>query len=131
MPRRIPSHVDDFIAAHLTSLAQLEILLLLHAGRGTSLTPEAVAEQLRIDPQWAGAEMERLRRHAILELSPDSDRAYSYAPASQSMRTAVDDVAAAYKTHRVSVITAIFARPSDSVSSFADAFRLRREDDNG
>ena len=124
--RGIPRPVIDFIGEHLSSVAQLEILLLLHGEQGRPRTADEVAEQLRIEPQWAGAEMEKLRAGGIVT---SESGAYCYGPGSDEVRAVVDDLAKAYRTHRVSVITAIFSTPSDSVGSFADAFKIRRSDD--
>lgn len=126
--RGIPRHVESFIKAYLSSVAQLEILLLVHRGRGHSFTPAAVAEELRIDPVWAKTELERLHAAGVVG-TPAGQPEYCYAPTASEVDAAVGDLAQAYKTHRVSVITAIFAEPDDSVSRFADAFKLRRDPD--
>ena len=126
--RGIPRDVQSFIRTHLSSVAQLEILLLLHGGPGTPRAPEDVAESLRIDPVWAGAEMQRLHASGLFEPSDDG-AAYCYRPATPALAGAVDGLAKAFSTHRVSVITLIFSTPSDSVGSFADAFKLKRDDD--
>lgn len=124
--RGISRDVEAFIAAHLTSVAQLEILLLLHGNVGRSYSPLEVGEALRIDPGWAGAELERLHQHGLFGKESDC---YAYAPATEELGSATDALSKAFTTHRVSVITMIFATPSDSVGSFADAFKLRRDKD--
>lgn len=126
--RGIPRHVESFIAAHLTSVAQLEILLLMHRSRGRPFTPAAVADELRIDPGWATAELERLRRASVVDTSAGEGE-YCFAPKAPEVSATVDDLERLYRTHRVSVITAIFADHADSVSSFADAFKLRKDQD--
>lgn len=126
--RGIPRDVQSFIRTHLSSVAQLEILLLLHAAADVPHAPDDVAESLRIDPVWAGAEMQRLHTSGLFEPSADG-AAYCYRPATPALEGAVDGLAKAFSTHRVSVITLIFSTPSDSVGSFADAFKLKRDDD--
>ena len=126
-PRGIPRDVESFIHEQLTSVAQLEILLLLHADPEKQLTPSEVAEQLRIDPVWAASELDRLRGAGVLDTADHG--AYCYAPRTPELAGAIDGLAKAFSTHRVSVITMIFATPSDSVGSFADAFKLKRDDD--
>lgn len=125
--RGIPREVQSFINDHLSSVAQLEILLLLHAEPGRPHTPHEVAETLRIDPTWAATEIEGLRRRGLFEAVDDG--AYCYGPSDGALERAVDGLARAFSTHRVSVITMIFSTPSDSVGSFADAFKLRSDDD--
>lgn len=126
--RGIPPAVQTFIRTHLSSVAQLEILLLLHGAPGRAHTPNAVAETLRIDPAWATAEMRRLKGAGLFD-TEDDESAYCYRPATPDLAEAVDGLARVFTTHRVSVITTIFSTPSDSVGSFADAFKLKRDDD--
>ena len=52
---------------------------------------------------------------------------YCYAPADDKVRAAVDDLAVVYEQLRVRVIEYIYSRPSDSVRSFAHAFRIKRD----
>lgn len=41
----------------------------------------------------------------------------------------VDALASAYSGYRVTIINLIFSKPSEGVQSFADAFRLRRDEE--
>ncbi|HVM19297.1 MAG TPA: MarR family winged helix-turn-helix transcriptional regulator [Egibacteraceae bacterium] len=127
--RGIPREVETFIKDHLSSVAQLEILLLIHAQQEAFHSPEEVAEQLRIEPGWAAAEMERLCGHGLCEVQRDNGDRYRFSPDDPRHATVVDDLATAFSTHRVSVITLIFSTPSDSIGSFADAFKLRGDRD--
>lgn len=126
--RGIPRHVESFIQSHLSSVAQLEILLLVHRSRGRPVTAAAAAEEIRIDVAWAHRELERLRAAGVVNTDAGEGE-YGYAPNAPEVNATIEDLAKAYKTHRVSVITAIFAEPADSVSRFADAFKLRRDPD--
>lgn len=124
--RGIPRDVRAFIGEHLSSLAQLEILLLLHGASERTFTPEAVAESLRIEPGWAATELDGLSRRGLLASDPP---VYRYEPSSPQLASTVDGLAKAFSTHRVSVITLIFSTPSESIGSFADAFKIRRPPD--
>ncbi|HLU76748.1 MAG TPA: hypothetical protein VKZ48_02455 [Burkholderiales bacterium] len=50
---------------------------------------------------------------------------YRYAPKESQMDAAVQDLAIVYEQLRVRVIEYIYSRPSDSVRSFAHAFRIK------
>ena len=126
--RGIPREVQAFIRSHLNSVAQLEILLLLHGAPARPHSPEEVAEALRIDPAWAAAEMQRLHAGGLFQAAAEP-AAYCYRPATPALDATVTGLAKAFSTHRVSVITMIFSTPSDSVGSFADAFKLKRDND--
>jgi hypothetical protein len=52
---------------------------------------------------------------------------FRYAPAEPEMHQQVADLARDYAQLRVRVIEYIYSRPSDSVRSFARAFKLRKE----
>lgn len=127
--RGISREVERFVHDHLTSVAQLEILLLLYRRSHHALSGDQVAEELRIDPEWASTELGRLTSQGLLS-SGDSERpAYQFAPSRPADAGLVDEVARLFATHRVSIITLIFSSPNDSVGSFADAFKIRRDDD--
>jgi hypothetical protein len=127
-PRGIPKEVRQFIADHISSVAQLEVLLLMHAEPGVPRTPDDVAAALRIDRDWAASEMVRLARGGLLAASDAKPGGYCYGPKIEATARAVDGLAQAFSTHRVSVITLIFASPDDPVGRFADAFKLRRDE---
>lgn len=117
-----------FITDHLSSMAQLEVLLLMREHPDRGFTPDDVGQQLRIDPQWAAAELTRLHREGLLA-GDDETGAFTYAPVRPELARTVDGLAKAFQTHRVSIITLLFSTPSDGIGSFADAFKLRRPDD--
>ena len=126
-PRGIPPDVQAFIREHLSSVAQLEILLLLHGNQPEPFTVDRIAEALRIDPTWAASEIQGLRVRGLFE--EVGQQTFCYAPTNARLDQAVDGLAKAFGSHRVSVITMIFSTPSDKVGGFADAFKLRSDDD--
>lgn len=126
-PRGIPPDVQAFIREHLSSVAQLELLLLLHGDADRPYTTDDAAQALRIDPAWAAAEIDGLRKRGLF--AEVGRGAYCYEPVSRNLARTVDALAKSFSTHRVSVITLIFSTPSDNVGSFADAFKLRGDDD--
>lgn len=117
------------IADHIDSVEQLEILLLLYQHPERSWSAESVARELRISPMSAGDRLKDMARAAILARVPGAEGEYRYAPDAQ-MREAVSGLAAAYTERRVTVINLIFSKPVDKIRTFADAFRLRRDDDD-
>jgi hypothetical protein len=127
----LPEDVRQFIADHIESVEQLEILLLLHQHGGRVWTAESVARELRIAPLSAGERLDELARASILSRIQGSATEYRYAPGSASLQAAVSGLATAYSERRVTVINFIFSKPVDKIRTFADAFRLRKDDDNG
>jgi hypothetical protein len=126
----LPEAVRRLIADHIDSVEQLEILLLLFQHPERSWSAESVARELRISALSAGDRLKDMARAAILSKVPGSEGEFRYAPESPQMGEAVAGLAAAYSERRVTVINLIFSKPVDKIRTFADAFRLRRDDDD-
>ena len=104
-------------------MAQLEVLLLLRAAADKDWTADEVARALVTQPEAAAGWLENLADNG---LARDRDGSYRYAPSSNDVDRTVDLLAESYANYRVTVISLIFARPSERVTSLADAFRIRR-----
>jgi hypothetical protein len=125
----LPSEVRAFIVRHLTSGAQLQVLLLLHGYQDRSWSPAAVGRELRIDLEQASWALSRLAADGLL--AGDDEAGYRFETRVRRKAHAVDVLAALYPTYRVAIISLIFSKPSGAMSDFSDAFRLREEDDDG
>jgi hypothetical protein len=121
----IPANVRGFLHDHVESVVQVEVLLLLHAEPARAFCGADVVAALRVEPSWAEAQLSNLCGRGILaEAGPG---AYRFAPRSAEVADAVAGLARAYADRRVTVIGLIYAKPSEPLRSFADAFRLRKE----
>jgi hypothetical protein len=122
----IPHNVRRFLSDHVESVVQVEVLLLLHAEPERALGSADVAEALKVEPAWAAAQLSNLCGRGILaEVGPGSFR---WAPRTAEIGDAVAGLARAYADRRVTVIGLIYAKPSEPLRSFADAFRLRKDE---
>lgn len=119
----VPAPVRRFIVSHIVSVAQLEVLLLLRAAADKDWTSDEVARALVTQPEAAAGWLENLTGHG---LARETDGSYRYEPSSDEVERTVDALAESYANYRVSVISLIFSRPSERVTSLADAFRIRR-----
>lgn len=127
----IPQEVRAFIADHIDSVLQLELLLLLHAKRDRDFDAAEVMEEMRIDLTWAATQLDFFCARGILSCTDAAPRRYRYAPRSAEMDAAVAKLDQTYADRRVSVISLIFSKPTDKLRSFADAFRVRKEKNDG
>lgn len=118
----IPDDVRAFIQAHIDSVEQLEVLLLLRRESTRAWTGDEVARELRINPISTGSRLSNLHQRTLL--AEEAGR-YRYAPRHPELDRAVSGLARAYAEMRVSVINLIFSKPVDALSTFADAFKLR------
>ena len=90
-----------------------------------------MARELRVDAAWAGPQLSRLCDRGVLHCEQGADATYRFAPRVPEVEQAVRELADAYAARHVTVISLIFAKPIDKLKSFADAFRIRREEDRG
>lgn len=112
------------IAAEIHSVEQLEVLLLVRAAPEKEWTAAEVSRALVTQVDTAEHRLNDLVARKLLKGTGDT---YRYGPDSATDK-AVGDLAQAYATRRTTVIGLIFSKPSDAVTSFSDAFRLRKRD---
>jgi hypothetical protein len=110
------------LAEHIVSVEQLEILLLLREHRDRSWTAERVNNQIKSSVASVGGRLVDLAERGLLHRSGE---AYQYRPAPELER-AMTEVAKAYSESRFAVIDLIFAKPSEKLRVFADAFKMKK-----
>lgn len=122
-----PADLSQYITERISSVAQLEALLLLRSDPEKTWTAPEVEASLRTTPEMAAEQLAILQSEGIV-IQPDSNVAeFRYSP-TDKLRDLIDRLAAIYEERRVTVITMIYSKPVDKVRTFADAFRLRKED---
>lgn len=120
--------LQRFIIDHISSVDQLETLLLLYRNPLTDFTAEEVSARLYTTPEAARTRLEDLRGRALVS-QVDTKKTYRFAPLSNEAVAVVDALAKAYKERPVSVITLIYSKPPANLQAFSDAFRLRKKED--
>jgi predicted transcriptional regulator len=123
---KLPRRVEAFVERHFSTGAQVQVLLLLHGQRERLWTVEAIADELRVDPEHATLLMASLAESGLLVRDGD---AYRYQPSSTKLAGDADAFVAAFPTYRVAIIRLIFSKPRRSLRDFSDAFRLKEEED--
>lgn len=118
------------LASWITSVEQLEILLLLRREAERRWTPSEVAEELRSSESSVAKRLGDLHSGGLVE-RVGNDGTFRYAPASEWLRGAVDSLADLYAESPYRVIDMIFAKPISNLRVYADAFRYRKDDDHG
>jgi hypothetical protein len=126
MSEAFPAELKQFIAQHVESLAQLEALLILRQNSEQRWRSPELAQRLYITPDMCEAILADLERRGFAARTADG--AYIYQPRDPAADKLIDDLATIYQQRRVAVITEIYSKPVTKVQTFADAFRLRREE---
>ncbi len=127
----IADEVQRFIAENVHSVEQLEVLLLLHRSASRCWSADDVSRELRIDALSAAGRLADLCERRLLVEVASPEGAYRFEPGTQAQARVVSSLAADYAVRRVSVITLIFSKPVDTIRSFADAFRIRKDRSDG
>jgi DNA-binding Lrp family transcriptional regulator len=127
MATDFPPAVEQFIAQHIESLAQLETLLLLRRQADRGLSVAELSRQLYISPEVCAGIVADLERRGFIERIPGDSEQWRYQVGNAATDSLIDQLAALYQERRVAVITHIYSKPVKQVQTFADAFRLRKE----
>jgi hypothetical protein len=130
-PHGIPEPVRRLLLEQLDSIAQLEVLLLLHRTAPDEWDAAQLAQELRIDIAWASEQLDVLQRRGLLTASPSDPSRRRFEPGTPDLAKAVEALAACYADRRVSVVALLYSQSADRIRVFADAFRIRQEDDDG
>jgi hypothetical protein len=107
----IPEHIRRFLDTSITSVTQLEVLLLLHGNAAQEWSSSGVSHALYIQPESAARLLDDLITHGLLTLINGSERQYRYDPSTETLGRTVTQLAEFYKARRVTVITLIFSKP--------------------
>jgi hypothetical protein len=127
-PPPLPPTVRAFVAEHVGSVGELEVLLLLRAEPDREWTAHDAAARLHHVPDWVAACLEQLAvRGLAAARTAGSHAVYRLAPATAALERSVDAVAEAFRARRTSVISLIYAAPPGP-ARLADAFRFRDDE---
>jgi hypothetical protein len=125
----LPPNVKEFLQKRISSVHQLEVLLLLHRYPERHWFAREVGQELYTHPVSAKDEMTRLKNMGFLtSVAEGVDEEYWYLPQSEYLAEIASGLAESYRSHRLKVIDAIFSHSQENLRQFSDAFRLRKED---
>lgn len=139
----ISDRVKRFIATYISSIAQLEILLLLHTNVRQTWSAADIARELRIETAGAETQLAALAASGLVVRVAEGDAAparpgsgaagnppaarYRYNAGNPELEADTVALAQAYLVRRVTVVGLIFAKPPDKARFFSEAFRFRQE----
>ncbi len=124
MASDIPVEVQRFVAQHIKSLDQLEVLLLVSALPDREWSVDAVYKVVLSNPAIVAERLENFVKAGLLKSSGDPPL-YSYGPNSADAGNQIAALSALYKMSRHKVVELIY-RPNDPLRDFSDAFKFKR-----
>lgn len=116
-----------FLAACIDSVARLELMLLLRSDAERFWSATDVSQELRMTASVMARHLAELEIMGLATSAPSENGGYRYALRHAALEPVIAELDRGYHDRRVSLITQIYSAPLDSVRSFADAFRWRRE----
>ena len=122
----ITPDIERFIQDNLTSVEQLEVLLLLFSPPQKEWTAVEVSQKLHRQPESVATRLEDWRGRGILSVRQEARLLYRYV-SNARQDAIVRGLERAYEVRKDAVIRLIFTRPPDTLRVFSDAFRIRRD----
>jgi hypothetical protein len=122
-----PLELKQFLAQHIESLAQLEMLLMMQREPERSWDCDELARGLYISSDMGQGILTDLERRGFAAASEGRTR-FRYVAGDGERDRLLTELGRLYRERRVAVITQIYSNPVKKVQTFADAFRLRREE---
>ena len=126
--RELARGVERFIADHVDTLDKLELLTVMIESTDKWWDATSAAQALGTTTDAARQMLERFAAQNLLAIRVTGNVRYRYQPGDPRLEAAVAAFATAYRTNRLGVLRLVTARRS-SLRDFADAFRIRRDDD--
>jgi hypothetical protein len=118
----VSPEVCDFIARHIASVEELEILLILQEQRDREWTAREINERLRSQEvsikKWLDALVSS-------RLAVRTETGFRFAPSTEELARHVAALVVAYRERRIKVIELIFAKPNENLLNFVRAFDFR------
>jgi DNA-binding IclR family transcriptional regulator len=127
--RDVAPDVLAFLAAHLSSLEQFQLLLHLMQAEDRWWDSQTVARELAIPAGDAHAALDHLAKHNLLDIRITGDVRYRFSPGTAELEAGARACAEEFRRVPVEVLAAVTRGGPTSVRDFADAFRIRRDDD--
>lgn len=125
----LPATLIDFLNETVLTYPAAVLLVFLSRTPGQSWTAESVADAMKPDLMSPTAVQEfagHFARAGLLRFQADGS--FVYDPPSEAARTAVIELARAYDERPVTLVRTIYSIANVKLRSFADAFRLKRDE---
>jgi hypothetical protein len=126
-PRGGIEEIVRFIEGHVSSLEELEVMLLLRSTAPRAWCVEEVVRELGSSVRSIQIRLDKLAHMQIVDVFNDNEKIfYKYNPIDEHGGALIDGVARLYKERRLFVIDLLYGRPESDVRALSEAFRIRK-----
>ena len=130
MPQQeLSPQVLTFLAEQVGSLETFQLLIKILQSPDRWWDAGTAARELGIAERDAGRALDSLAKRNLLDIRISDDLRYQFRPGTEELREAAYACADAFRRKPVLVLQAITGAKRQSLRDFADAFRIRRDDD--
>lgn len=121
----IPESVRQLIRSSIKSAWALELLLFMRRQSMRAWSVDELTAELRSSPSLVAGIVLSLAKDGLIQEIQDG--LYQYAPATPELDDAVRELEALNAERPVAVIKEIISAPNDKLTSFVEAFKLRKD----
>lgn len=121
--------VLTFLSEHVGDLHQFQLLLRLVQGGDRWWDAASVAREVGITPEEAHAALDHLAKHNLLDIRITGEVRYQFRPGTDTLREAAEACVDEFRRKPVEILDVVTGAPRRRIRDFADAFRIRRDDD--
>jgi hypothetical protein len=120
-----------FLADHITTLEQFQVLIRLVQDEDRWWDAAAIAGELGLRERPARAALDHLAKHNLLDIRITGAVRYQFHPGTDQLRAAAEACADEFRRKPLQVLAAVSGsgQGQKSLRDFANAFRIRRDDD--
>jgi DNA-binding MarR family transcriptional regulator len=124
-----PDDLGRFLDANVETFEQLEILRLLGEDPQKEWGVADLGREVQAAPQAVAAHLTALQGRGLLQtVTRGADRFCRHGPATAELEGLLSRLLQVYRERPVTTIKRVYARARTALQSFADAFRIRKED---
>jgi hypothetical protein len=123
--------VIEFATHYVASLEDLQVLMTCMEARDRWWDANGMGRQLGISVSAARRSLDRLARGNLLDIRITGDVRYQFNPGTPGLEASAQACAAAYRANPIAVVQFVTASSRRNLRDFADAFRIRGDDDSG
>jgi hypothetical protein len=124
----LPEEVRRFIFQYIDDVDQLEILRLLGELPQREWTSGDMAGAIQSTPQTVVVHLQTLQSRGLLSTETREGVVYCRShPATAELEFQLKRLLQVYRERPVTMINVVYARATEAIKSFADAFRIRKE----
>lgn len=120
----LSAQVRDFVIRHITSIEQLELLLLLASDPSKGWTVQQLVKEISSSQESVRQRLKQLLEDRFLMKDGEFFR---FAPASPEKGEVISELAKAYSQYRVRITELIYSR-AGVLKTFSDAFKFRQKE---